>query len=198
MAISRMTALTHRPVPISSVARSPIRSPLIRNASHLPQRRACLGCRGIRTLQDEKMSCAHLVIRGVARQRRQLERHLRLSEQRRAEGHRDQHDERSAHERALGHGHPCLPLDDRPFELARRGVRVRAAELLDGRRGSRPEVLERPERKVLRHVLRIGPEQPEHGGGLEDGLVVGQARFVLNPRLILAHRRNAHPPARST
>ncbi len=68
-----------------------------------------------------------------------------------------------------------LPLDHHRSSSPGVGVRMGVAELLDRRRGSRPEALERPESKVLRHVLRISPENAEHRRRLEDGVLFGVA-----------------------
>lgn len=97
-------------------------------------------------LDDEQVGGAHLVIGGVAGERSQLESHLCLGEHRRAERDREQDDERTAHEGALGHRDARLVLDHGRLQLPQVSAWMGIAELPDGRLRLRPEVLERPER----------------------------------------------------
>ena len=150
----------------------PLSLATLRISRDLLQGRARLRRRGICALQHEQVGCPHLVARGVAGEGGELQRHLRLGQQRRTKGDGDQDDERAAHERALGHGDARLALDHHPIELVLIGARMRARELLDRGGGPRPKVLERPERKVLGHVLRIGPQHAKHRGCLKDSVVL--------------------------
>src|SRR5262249_44624070 len=83
-----------------------------------------------------------------------------------------------------------LPLNDELLELVACS-RSCGAQLRNGLVRPRAETCERPEREVLGHVLRVGPDDPEHRRRLEDRVV---CRASVVPQLA---RRYSHRVRRS-
>ena len=161
-------------------SRFPTRLPA--SAGSVRQRLHGLAGGGVGAEQHEQLACTEPVDGVAVGGRGELEHHLRLAEQRRAERHCHEEDERPSHEGALRHHHPRLPRHDQLLELVAVRRRIPRAQLRH--RGVRPwaEPRERPDGEVLGGVLWIGPNDAEQPGSLEHRLGLPGARRHVRDR----------------
>ncbi|WP_051943955.1 hypothetical protein [Streptacidiphilus rugosus] len=118
---------------------------------------------GMRALQHQQFGGALRRPRILSGQRGQLQGQLRLRENRCAEGHRDQQQERPAHEGALAHARPHAAGRDLRVQLLLARRRIAAPDPGHDRLRPWPSAAHREQGQLLGRSGRIREQTPEEG-----------------------------------